>query len=118
MRATTGIPFNAGNDNIAVDNRSDNKGPEPEAVAVGSVNGRPYAFVGLERIGGVMVFDVSRPTAPRFVQWVNSRDYSAAVAGDSGPEIVVFVPARESPTGRPLLLASNEVSGTVAIYQA
>lgn len=118
MKNTVGVPFNANNIGVSVDNRSDNKGPEPEAVAVGKISGRQYAFVGLERIGGVMVFDVSKPTAPTFVQWINSRDYSAGVAGDSGPEVVVFVSADESPTGRPVLLVSNEISGTVAIYQA
>jgi hypothetical protein len=118
MKDTPGVPFNANNDSTTPDTRSDNKGPEPEAVAVGKISGRHYAFVGLERIGGVMVFDVSTPSAPRFVQWVNSRAYTAPVAGDSGPEIVVFVSPDESPTGRPLLLVANEVSGSVAIYQA
>ncbi len=106
--------------NASFDTRSDNKGPEPEAIAVGKVGGRQYAFVGLERIGGVMVFDVSDPRAGRFVSYVNPRDFggdvSAGTAGDSGPEGVTFVAAEQSPTGRPLLVVSNEVSGSTTTY--
>jgi hypothetical protein len=72
-----GDDFNS--DNIASpsgDTRSDDKGPEPEAVAVGEVDGKVYAFVGLERPGGIMIFDVSKPKSPRFVDYVNNRDFS------------------------------------------
>ncbi|MEW6581787.1 MAG: choice-of-anchor I family protein, partial [Actinomycetota bacterium] len=110
--------FNANNTSAAFDNRSDNKGPEPEGVATGVVRGRTYAFVGLERVGGLVVLDVTDPAAPRFVQWANTRDYGQAAGPDSGPEIVKFVPAAASPTRRPLVLAANEVSGTVNIYEA
>jgi len=108
--------FNADNTEVEVDNRSDNKGPEPEGVATGTVNGRTYAFVGLERVGGLMVLDVTEPTAPRFVQWANNRDYSRDAAPDSGPEIVRFHRAEESPAGRPMVSVSNEISGTVTFY--
>ena len=56
--------FNASNDNNALDDRSDNKGPEPEGVATGEIDGRTYAFVGLERIGGFVTFDVTDPRSP------------------------------------------------------
>ncbi len=108
--------FNADNESAEFDNRSDNKGPEPEGVATGKVNGRTYAFVGLERIGGIMVLDVSEPTAPRFVQWANNRDYTKDAAPDSGPEIVRFVASSDSPTGRPMVSVANEISGTVTFY--
>jgi YVTN family beta-propeller protein len=111
--------FNASNTNNTFDDRSDNKGPEPEGVAVGAIDGRSYAFVGLERIGGVMIYDVSDPRAPQFVQYVNNRNFALNPPGpDSGPEIVVFVPAAESPSGRPRVVTANEVSGTVTIYEA
>jgi Choice-of-anchor I domain/Esterase-like activity of phytase len=55
--------FNASNDNDTFDNRNDDKGPEPEGVVIGKVFGNSYAFIGLERIGGVAVFDVSDPAA-------------------------------------------------------
>jgi hypothetical protein len=57
------------------DARSDDKGPEPEAIIVGEVAGKPYAFVGLERVGGVAVFDLSNPKAPVFVTYSNHRDF-------------------------------------------
>lgn len=113
--------FNASNDDRAFDSRSDNKGPEPEAVAVGEVDGRTYAFIGLERQGGVMVYDVSTPRAPMFVDYVNNRDFSAdpatsPAAKDLGPEGVIFIDAKDSPTRDPLLVVANEISGTVTIY--
>lgn len=106
--------FNCNNTSNGFDDRSDNKGPEPEGVAVGRVGGRTYAFVGLERIGGVVVYDVTVPAAPVFQQYFTTRDFAAATPGpDLGPEIVRFVEARQSPTGAPLLLIANEISGTV-----
>jgi len=100
------------------DTRSDNKGPEPEGLAVGMVNGRTYAFVGLERIGGVMMYDVSVATAPRFVQYINTRTVvNGAEVGDVSPEGLVFVPASDSPNGVALLIVAYEVSGTVAIFE-
>ncbi|MDR6985155.1 hypothetical protein J2X32_003812 [Rheinheimera pacifica] len=106
-------------------NRSDNKGPEPEALAIGSFGEKTFAFVGLERMGGVMVFDISTPTAPTFVDYLNTREdwttadpgTTLANAGDLGPEGITFVSAENSPNGKPLLLIGNEVSGTTAIYQ-
>lgn len=109
--------FNASNDGNAVDNRSDNKGPEPEGATVVNVDGRPVAFIGLERIGGVMAYDVSDPEAPVFNAYVNDRDFTQAAAPDAGPEVLSSVPAWENPTGRPLLLVAHEVTGTVAIYR-
>ncbi|MCA9957083.1 MAG: choice-of-anchor I family protein, partial [Anaerolineales bacterium] len=113
--------FNSTNDeNDSFDNRSDNKGPEPEGVVVGVVNGRTYAFIGLERIGGIMVYDVTTPSNPQFVEYINTRDFSgdaeAGTAGDLGPEGLTFVSASDSPTGQPLLIVGYEVSGSVAIF--
>ncbi len=51
------------------DTRSDNKGPEPEGVTVGVVNNRTYAFIGLERVGGVMVYEVTNPEKPQFIEY-------------------------------------------------
>jgi hypothetical protein len=119
VRTASAFPvnFNSNNDENDFDSRSDNKGPEPEGVAVGRIDGRTYAFVGLERIGGVMVYDISKPAAPRFVQYLNNRSFADATVGpDSGPEVVRFVDAGNSPTRRPLLLVANEVTGTVSLY--
>ncbi|AIE73701.1 MULTISPECIES: choice-of-anchor I family protein [unclassified Synechocystis] len=112
--------FSASNDNNSFDNRSDNKGPEPEGVTVGTIDGRTYAFVGLERIGGVMVYDVTNPEAPEFVQYINPRDFTVDPESnltDSGPEGLIFIDAADSPNGKPLLVVSNEVSQTTAIFE-
>jgi len=114
--------FNSNNEeNNSFDGRSDDKGPEPEGVAVGKVFGNTYAFIGLERIGGIMIFDVSNPAAPEFVDYVNTRDFSGDPdtdgAGDLAPEGLVFVPAILSPTRRPLVIAGYEVSGSIAIFE-
>lgn len=104
--------FNSdGSDPDEFDDRSDDKGPEPEAVVVGQIGGQQYAFIGLERIGGVMVYNVSNPTAPQF------NLYEPSAPGDLAPEGMAFIAAPNSPNGRPLLLVSNEDSGTVAVYQ-
>ncbi|MFS8037816.1 ExeM/NucH family extracellular endonuclease [Xanthobacter sp. AM11] len=92
------------------DTRSDNKAAEPEGVTVGEVNGATYAFVALERIGGVMVWDVSNPEDAKYVTYV------PATSDDYGPEVIKFVSAEESPTGRALLMTANEISGSVTVY--
>ncbi len=114
------LHFNAGNNNNNFEDRSDDKGPEPEAVAVGVIDGRTYAFIGLERVGGIMIYDVTNPFAVLFVDYINNRDFTAdpetPAAGDLGPEGLAFVSATDSPTGVPLLVVGNEVSGTTTIY--
>lgn len=116
--------FNANHEEAGMDNRSDNKGPEPEGVTLGQIGSKTFAFIGLERAGGVMVYDVSTPSAPSFVQYLNSREMNASTeqielgqAGDLGPEGLVFIAAKDSPNGQPLLVVGNEVSGSTAVYQ-
>jgi len=91
-------------------------------VVVGELYKQLFAFVGLERIGGVMIFDVSNPAAPRFIDYVNNRDFSVEDvenedAGDLGPEGLIFIPAEDSPNHKPLLVVGNEVSGSTTIYE-
>nr|WP_236823062.1 choice-of-anchor I family protein [Bhargavaea massiliensis] len=109
--------FNTTNDEIEYDGRSSSKGPEPETVVTGDINGTTYAFIALERTSGIMVYDLSRPEKPRFVTFITSRDFSEDVKGDVSPEGLQFIPADTSPTGKPLLAATHEVSGTVAVYE-
>jgi len=118
--------FNSNNDaNQTFDTRSDNKGPEPEALAIGvTPRGRTLAFAGLERIGGIATFDISVPAQSRLVDYVNNRDFAAtinlatapAAAGDLGPESIVFIPAADSPNGEALIAVASEVSGTTTLY--
>ncbi|WEK54756.1 MAG: choice-of-anchor I family protein [Candidatus Cohnella colombiensis] len=109
--------FNASNSNSTLDNRSTKKGPEPEYVAVGQVGSKAFAFIGLERIGGLMTYDVTDPTHPKFANYINTRDFTAGLNTDTGPEGLEFIPATSSPTGLPLILVANEVGGTIAVLQ-
>jgi 2',3'-cyclic-nucleotide 2'-phosphodiesterase/3'-nucleotidase/5'-nucleotidase len=116
--------FNASNTGNARDSRSPAKGPEPEGIAVGKAYGRTYAFIGLERVGGVMAYDISHPEKPKFSFYVNRRDFSINAnatnffnAGDFGPEGVIFIKAEDSPNKKPLVVVGNEISGTTTILQ-
>jgi DNA-binding beta-propeller fold protein YncE len=101
--------FNSNGSASTFDTRSDNKGPEPEGLTIGTVDGKPFLFLGLERTGGVLAYDLSDPFAPQFVQYLDN-------PGDVSPEGLLFVDGRDSPTGDPLLVVSNEVSNTVTVY--
>ena len=142
--------FNSTDDENNFDNRSDDKGPEPEHVVVGKIGDSQVAFVGLERIGGIMAYDVSDPEKPRFLDYVNNRDFSIPIeievpvidpdtgepvidpdtgepetedvlnpewqkAGDLSTEGLLFIPG--SASSCPLVVAANEVSGTVTVYE-
>lgn len=107
--------FNCSNDNVEPEDRSGKKGPEPETVTVGTVNGRTYAFVALERIGGVMAYDITDPTQAQYVNYINSREFDSDVQGDVAPEGLTFIPAGGG--RQAMLLAACEVSGTVAVYE-
>lgn len=115
--------FNSTNDENAFDNRSDDKGPEPEAITVGQFGDRTLAFIGLERVGGVMTYDISNPFFPSFVGYLNNRDFlvdptvDLLGSGDLGVEDLVYIPSEDSPNGQALLVSANEVSGTVSIFQ-
>lgn len=110
--------------------RSTDMGPEPEGIALGEVDGRTYAFVGLERIASLVVYDVTDPRRPRFAQYLNARDFDvdpeddigsgpreASAAGDLGPEGVTFVDGEASPIDDPLVAVGNELSGTTTLYR-
>ena len=104
--------FNCSNDDLTMDNRSAKKGPEPESVVVGTVGDKVLAFVALERIGGLMVYDVTSPAKAEYVNYINTRDFSGEIAGDTAPEGLSFL----NLDGKPMVLAACEVSGTVAAY--
>lgn len=95
--------------------RLDNKGPEPESVVVGQVKGKTYTFVALERTSAILMYDLSNPAAPKFIQWLQNTTDMAN--GDISPEGMSFVPASQSPTGNALLIAGYEVTGTLAVWE-
>ena len=67
-----------------------------------------------------MTYDVTNPSDARFVDYVNTRNFSVAPNGtatnDAGPEGVAFISADDSPNGKPLLVVGHEVSGTTVLY--
>ena len=97
-------------DNL-LDTRSDDKGPEPEDLAFGRIDGHPYLFVGLERSNGVMAFDVGDPRHPTFADFIANPANLELFPEGENPERLDFVPASESATGTALLLVTNETSG-------
>jgi hypothetical protein len=113
-KALSNVAFNASHDNNTLDSRSTSKGPEPEGVTIAQFGNKTFAFVGLERVGGVMVYDVSNPAAATFVNYLNTRD---GITGDRGPEGLTIIKASDSPNGKPLLVVGNETSGTTAVFQ-
>ncbi|MBX3448120.1 MAG: choice-of-anchor I family protein [Planctomycetaceae bacterium] len=113
--------LNADHESNDAKNRSDNKGPEPEGLTIGRVGDRLLAFIGLERHSGIMIYDLADPRQPTFVDYVITRDFSrppnSPDAGDLGPEGLTFIPAEQSPTGKPLLAVSYEVSSTTSLFE-
>ena len=114
--------FNSNNDeNGSFDSRSDDKGPEPEAIAVIGGTDQRIALIGLERVGGIMVYDITDPKAPMFLDYVNNRNFDVMAmsdeAGDLGVEDIKFVGGEDSPTGNALVITANETSGTITIFQ-
>ncbi len=107
--------FNCSNDDIDVDSRSPKKGPEPENVIIGKVKDKTYAFVAVERIGGIMVYDITNPVKTTYVNYINSREFGDVIMGDVSPEGLCFV---DNGTAKnPMIIAACEVSGTLAVYE-
>lgn len=102
--------FNSEGSASNFDSRSDNKGPEPEGMVIGNIDGVPYAFVGLERTGDIMVYNISNPAAPIFVQYINTTE-------DLAVEGLTFVSKVNSPTGNALLISTAEVSNTISVFE-
>ncbi len=124
--------FNSTNDNNqSGDDRSDDKGVEPEAIEVAEINGKHYAFIGLERQGGIMVYDVTQPKNATFISYLNNRDFTQPVctkvdedgdcdndtynskSGDLGPESIKYF----TRSGNHFIAVGNEVSGSTSVYR-
>ena len=114
-----GAAFNNNEDENEGDTRSDAKGPEPEALAIGKIGNRTYAFIGLERMGGIFVYDITDPYNAKYSTYVINRGLveGADITGDLAPEGMKFVEAANSPTGKPLLIVGNEISGSVSVWE-
>jgi Choice-of-anchor I domain len=128
--------FNTPDDENRFDDTSDLRGPEPVSVATGRIGVRTYAFIGLERVGGVMTYDITNPFRPVFQHYINNRNFAlnpkdgegvcakrqpetgeCPNVGDQSAQEIVFIGARESPMGAPLLIVSNVTSGSATILR-
>ena len=106
--------------NYVGQDRSDDKGAEPEGVAVGMVGDRRIAVLGLERMSALAVFDITQPRSPVFIEWLQMLPAKATPAKDVkywSPEGIVFVSADKSPSGKALIITSYELSGSLSIHQ-
>ena len=102
--------FNA-NGPSKIDDRSDDKGPEPEALAIGKIDGRIYAFIGMERNNAIFAYDITLPSDPHMVSYIMPNE------NHNSPEGLEFISANESPTGKPLLAVAFEMTGTIGLYE-
>ncbi|MCK6608327.1 MAG: T9SS type A sorting domain-containing protein, partial [Flavobacterium sp.] len=114
----TNLPtlFNSDHEDNTPKGRSRAKGPEPEGVTIAQIATETFAFVSLERVGGVMVYNITNPNNPVFVDYRNSRSTSA-YSGDHGPEGITYIAPANSATGKGYILVANEISGTITIYE-
>lgn len=106
--------FNASNSGASYKNRSDNKGPEPEGVCIANIKDKMYAFVGLERIGGFMTYDITEPENAVFIDYHNNR---TTTGGDYGPEGIIYINPSESPIDTALIVIANEISATLSVFK-
>jgi hypothetical protein len=134
-RTAEAVPafFNTPDDVNRFDGRSPDRGPEPEPLALGEVGGRWYAFIGFERISGIIAYDITEPARPRFAFYLNNRNFAVdpaavcqlgrikspecAAVGDIEPEGLLFVPAETSPSGHALLVVTHEQTDSVTLIQ-
>jgi hypothetical protein len=125
-----GDNFNSNNnESDSGDSRSDDKGPEPEGLTIGVIDGKTYAFIGLERVGGIMIYDVTDPKKPVFCSYARDlRNFDIEfdedhlsnfdAVGDLGPEGLEFIPAGSvNPDSPNMVVVANEVSGTITVYE-
>jgi hypothetical protein len=102
--------WNSKKDKVKMDARSDNKGCEPENVVVGMIGNHRLAFVGLERMSGVVVFNITNLDNPKIIDYYMDPK-------DRGPEGLLFIPEEQSPVpGKALLVVGYEYSKTLTIY--
>lgn len=115
-------------DEDSVDDRSDDKGPEPESIAVGEIDSRLYIFIGLERPGTIAVYSLGRDfTRARFETIFcegipdNSKTMAQKFAAREvyalDPEDLRFYSASQSPTGRPVVMVAGTISSTVTLLE-
>lgn len=97
------------------DSRSDNRGCEPEGLAITEINGSRLCAIGLERVGGVMLYDLTDPTNPVFLQYIHSA--LGHGSNSSRPEGLVWIKPNEATQGKAFLAVAYEESGTIDVFE-
>lgn len=115
--AIHGSAFNNDEDENEGDTRSDAKGAEPEALAIGKVAGRTLAFIGLERMGGILVYDITNPFNATFIDYFFNRGLVEGddITGDLAPEGMAFIEANGDTPAK--LIVGNEISGSISVWE-
>ena len=103
--------FNANGGPKKVDERSDDKGPEPEAITTGTIDNRHYAFIGMERNNAIFTYDITEPSKSKIVS------YKAPLKDHNSIESLIFIPADKSPNGKNILIGAYELSGSIVIFE-
>jgi hypothetical protein len=128
VAANDSTVFNVNKTTTSFDGRSDDKGPEPEAVAFATMFGRDYVFVGAERQNGIFQFDITNFLAdPNSVAIVGYFNAFTNTGFSGGPyvssESMQFLDAADpgNPTGRHLLIVGFEgegasIAGSVGVF--
>eukprot|EP01023_Acetabularia_acetabulum_P009375 TRINITY_DN1419_c0_g1_i1.p1 TRINITY_DN1419_c0_g1~~TRINITY_DN1419_c0_g1_i1.p1 ORF type:complete len:600 (+),score=154.64 TRINITY_DN1419_c0_g1_i1:91-1890(+) len=108
-----------------VDQRSDNKGPEPESVVVGMIGDMRILFVGNERTSTIFMFDITDPTDPSLI----GDSFDGGIAGTfwdlfvdgsvapMDPEGLIFVGSSEFPTNEDIVMVASAVTGALYLYR-
>ncbi len=114
VAANDSTAFNINSGSVTqFDTRSDDKGPEPEALAFGSIAGRDYVFLGAERQNGIFQFDITdlnNVTITNYFNTVtNTSDFDGAFVS---PESILFLDKSSNPSGRDLLIVGFEGTGS------
>ncbi|MFC4991667.1 choice-of-anchor I domain-containing protein [Rubritalea tangerina] len=94
------------------DKRSDNKGPEPEALAVHTTQqGTTYTLVANERQNGLVLIDITKPTSPEALAYLNDSDHALF-----RPESVQLIDLNGSLTAIVGYEAYDDKAGGIGIY--
>lgn len=114
VAANDATTFNMNSGNLTqMDTRSDDKGPEPEALAFGRIDGKDFIFVGAERQNGIFQFDITDLNNVSIVGYFNSVTSSADSGGSFiSPESILFLDAASNPSGKNLLVIGFEGTGS------
>lgn len=108
--------FNCTNNMMGKEKGATARGVEPKAVITSAINGRYFAFIALEAIGGVMVYEITDPSTPEYINYINTRDFSTSIKGDVSPGCIALADANSSKNELPTFFVGYDVTATLGSY--